>query len=54
MTDPAYDGGLDPLGAADVRDRVNRRPLLRGAREAVHAALGIVGLGDTLLAWARN
>jgi SAM-dependent methyltransferase len=45
---------FEPVGAAHMRDRVNSHLMSRGAKEAVHAALGIVGLGDTLLAWATK
>jgi SAM-dependent methyltransferase len=45
---------FDPARTADVRDRANRHPLLRRAKEATHAGLRLVGLGDTLLAWAAR
>jgi SAM-dependent methyltransferase len=45
---------FDPARAAKARDRVNRNPVLRHAKETVHAVLGLIGLGDTLLAWARK
>lgn len=45
---------FDPARAATVRDRVDRNPFLHGAKEVAHAGLGLVGLGDTLLAWARK
>jgi SAM-dependent methyltransferase len=45
---------FDPQRSAALRDNVNASSFLRRAKEAVNAALGVLGLGDTLLAWARR
>jgi SAM-dependent methyltransferase len=43
---------FDPNAAAKLRDTVEARPLLRVLKDAVNGALGLSGLGDSLLAWA--
>jgi SAM-dependent methyltransferase len=45
---------FDPHSSARLRDAVQSRPLLRGAKEAVNAVLGVTGGGDSLLVWARR
>lgn len=45
---------FDPQAAAGMRDRVNASSLLRAARDTANVALGLTGLGDSLLAWARR
>lgn len=45
---------FDAERAARVRDNVNASASLRLAKEAVNVALGLTGLGDSLLAWARK
>jgi 2-polyprenyl-3-methyl-5-hydroxy-6-metoxy-1,4-benzoquinol methylase len=44
---------FDPHRSARMRDAVDRRPVLRTAKRAANAVLGIFGLGDSLLVWAR-
>jgi 2-polyprenyl-3-methyl-5-hydroxy-6-metoxy-1,4-benzoquinol methylase len=43
---------FDPQAAATMRLRVEASRLLRLAKHAVNASLGMTGLGDALLAWA--
>lgn len=45
---------FDPHASARLRDTVQSRPLLRMAKESVNALLGLTGLGDSLLVWARR
>ncbi len=45
---------FDPAASAALRDRVNASSLLRSGKEGLNAVLGPVGLGDTLLVWARS
>jgi SAM-dependent methyltransferase len=44
---------FDPLASARLRDAVEAAWPLRAARAAVNGLLGLTGLGDSLLAWAR-
>ena len=45
---------FDPQASARLRDSVEAKPWLRTAKEGVNWALGLTGLGDSLLAWARR
>jgi SAM-dependent methyltransferase len=45
---------FDPEASARLRDRVQASAWSRAAREAAHTVLGLTGLGDTLMAWARR
>lgn len=45
---------FDPEASARLRDRVESSPWLRVAKEAVNVALGVTGMGDSLLAWAQR
>lgn len=45
---------FDPHASARIRDGVESSILLRAAKHAVNAALGLTGLGDSLLSWARR
>ena len=45
---------FDPHGSARLRDAVQGKPALRFAKESLNAMLGLTGLGDSLLAWARR
>jgi SAM-dependent methyltransferase len=45
---------FDPRRAARMREAVEGRPVLRAAKRAANAVLGISGLGDSLLAWAER
>lgn len=45
---------FDPQASARLRNAVDSSPGLRAAKETVNVALGITGLGDSLLAWARR
>lgn len=45
---------FDPAASAALRDAVENRWFLRGAKDAVNVLLGLTGLGDTLLLWARR
>lgn len=46
--------GFDARAAANARERVDASRLLHAAKEGVHGLLGVTGLGDSLLAWARR
>jgi len=46
--------GFDPHAAARVRETIVASPALRFARRGVDAALGLTGLGDSLLAWGHR
>ncbi len=43
---------FDPRAAAAARERIEASGLLRLAKHAVNASLGLTGLGDALHAWA--
>jgi len=45
---------FDPERAAVWRDTVNASGGLRRAKDALNVVLGLTGLGDSLLAWARR
>jgi hypothetical protein len=45
---------FDPQRSAKLRDQVNSSWWLRSAKEGLNSVLGALGLGDTLLAWARR
>jgi SAM-dependent methyltransferase len=45
---------FDPTLAAELRQRVEGSRWMRLARDIFNATLGRVGLGDSLLAWARR
>ncbi len=45
---------FDPCAAAATRERVDASRVLHAAKESVHGLLGLTGLGDSLLAWARR
>jgi SAM-dependent methyltransferase len=45
---------FDPHACAQLRDRVNASFLLNGVKEGLNKVLGLIGAGDTLLAWARR
>jgi len=45
---------FDPHASARLRDAVDCSPGLRAVKEIANVALGITGLGDSLLAWARR
>jgi 2-polyprenyl-3-methyl-5-hydroxy-6-metoxy-1,4-benzoquinol methylase len=45
---------FDPQASARLRDAVQDRAVLRLARESLNTVLGLTGLGDSLLAWARR
>jgi hypothetical protein len=45
---------FDAARSAALRERVNGSTLLRGSKEAVNVLLGLAGLGDGLVAWARR
>jgi SAM-dependent methyltransferase len=45
---------FDPQRSAALRDNVNASSFLRRGKEGLNILLGTLGLGDTLLAWARR
>lgn len=45
---------FDPHASAQMRDAVEKRAWLRLPKEALNLALGLTGLGDSLLVWARR
>jgi len=45
---------FDPQTSARLRDAVDSSRLLRAAKVAANILLGLTGLGDTLLTWARR
>jgi SAM-dependent methyltransferase len=45
---------FDPDASARLRDTVQSRPILRIAKDSVNTLLGLTGLGDSLLVWARR
>lgn len=45
---------FDPHAAAKLRDAIEARWHLRAAKAAINILLGLTGLGDSLLAWARR
>jgi SAM-dependent methyltransferase len=54
---PPGPGGVarfDPHASAALRERIESSASLGLAKEAVNALLGVSGLGDSVLAWARR
>jgi SAM-dependent methyltransferase len=47
-------GQFDPVAAARMRDTFQSGPALRAARDVAQAVLGVTGLGDSLVGWARR
>lgn len=45
---------FDPVKAARWRDGINGSALLRWGKHGLNVGLGLTGLGDSLLAWARR
>lgn len=54
---PPVGGGsvrFDPQASAQLRDTVQAQPALQVVKEGLNALLGLTGLGDSLLVWARK
>lgn len=47
-------GGSPMARTVELQARIESRPHLRLAKKAVNFALGVTGLGDTLVMWARK
>jgi len=52
--DPTKVTPFDPAVSAWLRDFIDRSLVLRGVKNVVNRGLNVLGLGDSLLAWARK